>query len=96
MKQPQTWMDSLDKRPKRRNMDMRFGTWNVRSLYRASICVSMNLRGATKREITSEDENGDLAYSHNILNRWKNYLSHLLNARNVSDVRQIVVHRLNH
>jgi hypothetical protein len=28
-------MDSLDKRPKQRNMDMRFRLWNVRSLYRA-------------------------------------------------------------
>jgi hypothetical protein len=28
-------MDSLDKRPKLKKMDMRFGTWNVRSLYRA-------------------------------------------------------------
>jgi hypothetical protein len=27
--------DSLYKPPKRRNMDMRFETWNVRSLYRA-------------------------------------------------------------
>jgi hypothetical protein len=27
-------MDSLDKRPKL-EMDMRFGTWNVRSMYRA-------------------------------------------------------------
>jgi hypothetical protein len=27
-------MDSLDKRPKQQNMDMRFGLWNVRSLYR--------------------------------------------------------------
>jgi exonuclease III len=26
-------MDSLDKRPKQK-MDMRFGTWNVRSMYR--------------------------------------------------------------
>jgi hypothetical protein len=25
--------DYLDKRPKLRKMDMRFGTWNVRSLY---------------------------------------------------------------
>jgi hypothetical protein len=33
-KEPHTWTDSLDKRPKRRNMDMRFGLWNVRSLYR--------------------------------------------------------------
>jgi hypothetical protein len=36
-----------------------------------------------------KDENGDLlADSHNILNRWKNYFSHLLNVHNVSDVRQ--------
>ncbi|PNF24856.1 hypothetical protein B7P43_G12920 [Cryptotermes secundus] len=31
---PRTWMDSLDKRPKLNKIDMRFGTWNVRSLYR--------------------------------------------------------------
>jgi hypothetical protein len=33
-KKPPTWTDSLDKRP-RRKMDMRFGTWNVRSMNRA-------------------------------------------------------------
>jgi hypothetical protein len=39
------------------------------------------------------DENGDLlADSRNILNRWKNYFSQLLNVHNVSDVRQIEVH----
>jgi hypothetical protein len=39
------------------------------------------------------DENGDLlAVSHNILNRWKNYLSLLLNVHRVSDVRQIEIH----
>jgi hypothetical protein len=32
---PQTWTDSFDKRPKREKIDMRFGLWNVRSLYRA-------------------------------------------------------------
>jgi hypothetical protein len=38
------------------------------------------------------DENGDpLADSHNILNRWKNYFSQLLNVHNASDVRQIEV-----
>jgi hypothetical protein len=26
--EPRTWTDSLDKQPKLRNMDMRFGTWN--------------------------------------------------------------------
>jgi hypothetical protein len=40
-----------------------------------------------------KDENGDLfANSHNILNRWKSYFSHLLNVHNVSDVRSIEVH----
>jgi hypothetical protein len=39
------------------------------------------------------DENGDLlADSHNILYRWKNYYSQLLNIRRVSDGRQIEVH----
>jgi hypothetical protein len=39
------------------------------------------------------DENGDLlADSRNVLNRWKNYISQLLNVHNVSDVRQIGVH----
>jgi hypothetical protein len=28
-------MDYFDKRPKRKKMDMRFGIWNVRSMYRA-------------------------------------------------------------
>jgi hypothetical protein len=32
---PRTWTDSLDKRPKLRKMEMRFGTWKVRRLYRA-------------------------------------------------------------
>jgi hypothetical protein len=40
-----------------------------------------------------KDENGDLlANSHNILNRWKNYLSQLLNVHTVSNVRQIEIH----
>jgi hypothetical protein len=40
-----------------------------------------------------KDENGDLLPdSHNILNRYKNYFSQLLNVHNVSDVRQIEVH----
>jgi hypothetical protein len=41
-----------------------------------------------------KDENGDLlADSNCILNRWKNYFSHLLKVHNVSDVRKIEVHR---
>jgi hypothetical protein len=34
-------MDSLDKRPKLKKMGMRFGTWNVRSLYRAGSLVTV-------------------------------------------------------
>jgi hypothetical protein len=41
-----------------------------------------------------KDKNGDLlADSHNILNRWKNCFSQLLNVHNVSDVRKIKVHK---
>jgi hypothetical protein len=36
-KKPQTWTDSLDKRTKQKKIDMRFGTWNVRSTYRAGL-----------------------------------------------------------
>jgi hypothetical protein len=54
----------------------------------------MNGRWATKlRNNLVKDENGDLlADSHNILNRWKNYFSQLLNVHNISDVRQVEVH----
>jgi hypothetical protein len=39
-----------------------------------------------------KEENSDLlAGFHNILNRWKNYFSQLLNVHNVSDVRRIKV-----
>jgi hypothetical protein len=39
-----------------------------------------------------EDENDDLlAESHNILNKWKNYISQLLSVHRVSDIRQIVI-----
>jgi hypothetical protein len=40
--EPQTWTDSLDKRHKRQNNDRRLGTWNVRSLYRASSVVTVS------------------------------------------------------
>jgi hypothetical protein len=43
-------------------------------------------RGYQPRNNLVKDENGDLlADSHNILNRWKNYFSQLLNAHNVND-----------
>jgi hypothetical protein len=34
-------MDSLDKRHKRKKMDMRFGTWNARSPYRAGSLMAV-------------------------------------------------------
>jgi hypothetical protein len=40
-----------------------------------------------------KDENGDLlGDSHNILNRWKNYFSQLLNIYRFSVVKQIKIH----
>jgi hypothetical protein len=41
IKKPRTWMDSLDKRPKQWNTDMRFELWNVRSLYRAGFLMKL-------------------------------------------------------
>jgi hypothetical protein len=43
-KKPRTWTDSLDNGPKHKKMDMRFGTWDVRSMYRAG-----SLRTVTKK-----------------------------------------------
>jgi hypothetical protein len=49
--------------------------------------------GYQPRNKLVKDENGDfLADSHNILNRWKNYFSQLLNVHKVSDVRQKEIH----
>jgi hypothetical protein len=41
-KEPQTWMDSLKKRLKLRNIYMRFGTWNVRRLYRVGSLMTVS------------------------------------------------------
>jgi hypothetical protein len=63
---------------------------NIRDLYRG---INEFKRGYQPRNNLVKDENVDLlADSHNILNRWKNYFSQLLNVHNVSDVRQIEVH----
>jgi hypothetical protein len=49
-KGPRTWTDSLDKRPKLRELNMKLGTWNVRILYRSGSIIrvakeiSMDLR----------------------------------------------------
>jgi hypothetical protein len=39
-----------------------------------------------------KDENGDLFADSHILNKWKNYFSHLLNVYRISDVKQIELH----
>jgi hypothetical protein len=41
--------------------------------------------------LVKDENNGLLAESHNILSRWKNYFSQLLNVQYVSDVRQIEI-----
>jgi hypothetical protein len=37
---PWTWMDSFEQ-PKLRKMDMRFGTWDIRSLCRAGLFITV-------------------------------------------------------
>jgi hypothetical protein len=48
--------------------------------------------GYQPRNSLVKDENGDLAYSHNILNRWKNYFCQLVNVCSISEVRQTEIH----
>jgi hypothetical protein len=63
---------------------------NISNLYRG---MNEQKRGYQPRNNLVKDENGDLlADSHNILKKWKNYLSQLLNIYNISDYRQIEVH----
>jgi hypothetical protein len=40
-KQPRAWMDTLDKQPKREKVVMRFGLWNVRSLYKTGSLMTV-------------------------------------------------------
>jgi hypothetical protein len=51
----------------------------------------MDLSGGYQlRNNLVKDENDDLlADSHNILNKWQNYISQLLNVHNVSDVKHL-------
>jgi hypothetical protein len=63
---------------------------NIRVLCRG---INELKRGYQRRNILVKDENSDLlADSHNILNRWKNNFSQLLNVDNVSDFRRVEVH----
>ncbi|PNF25074.1 hypothetical protein B7P43_G02032, partial [Cryptotermes secundus] len=64
---------------------------NIRDLYRG---INDFKRGYQPVSNLVKDENGDLlADSHNILNRWRNYFSQLLNIDKVNDVRQIEILR---
>jgi hypothetical protein len=47
-------MDALDKRPKRKKINMRFGTWNVRSLYRAGSLRAVAEEILKYREVQKE------------------------------------------
>jgi hypothetical protein len=63
---------------------------SIKNLYRGINELKM---GNQPRTNLLKDENGDLlAVSKNILNRWKNYFSQLLNVYRVSDFRQIEMH----
>ncbi|PNF20265.1 hypothetical protein B7P43_G15396 [Cryptotermes secundus] len=63
---------------------------NIRDLYRG---LNDLKRGYQLSSNLVKDENCDLlADSHNILNRWKNYFSQLLNVHRVSAVRQTEIH----
>jgi hypothetical protein len=54
---------------------------NIRDLYRG---INDFKRGYQPSSNLVKDENGDLlADSHNILNRWRNYFSQLLNVRHI-------------
>jgi hypothetical protein len=63
---------------------------NIRDLYRG---VNEFKWGYEPRANLVKDENCDqLADSNNVVNRWKSYISQLLNVHNVSDVKQIEIH----
>jgi hypothetical protein len=51
-------------------------------------------RGYQPRSNVLKNENDLLGDSHNILNRWKNYLSQLLNVHSVNNVTQLEIHTL--
>jgi hypothetical protein len=64
---------------------------NIREIYRG---INECKRGYQPRSNIVKHENGDLlADSNTILHRCKSYFSQLLNAPNVSDVRQIEIHK---
>jgi hypothetical protein len=75
LKKPRTWTDSLDKRPKQKKMDMRFGMWNVRSMYRAG---SLGSRGRSLRIGESPTVSAVIQYRPELVfdsgNRWQEFM----------------------
>jgi hypothetical protein len=68
-----------------RNNEKEYLKGKINELYRG---INKFKRGYQPRNNLVKDENGDLlADSYNILNRWKNYLSQLLNVHNINEVR---------
>jgi hypothetical protein len=62
---------------------------NIRDLYRGIIEFKKGYQPGTN----PKKQKGDLLEdSHNILNRWKNYFSQLLNVHRVCDVGQIEIY----
>ena len=63
---------------------------NIRDLYRG---INHFKKGYQLRTNIVKEDKGDLvADSHNILTRWRNYFSQLLNVHGVNDVRQTEIH----
>ena len=63
---------------------------NIRDLYKG---ISDFKRGYQTGSNVMKDEKGDLvADSRNILNRWRNYFSQLLNVRGINDVNRTATH----
>jgi hypothetical protein len=63
---------------------------NIRDLYRG---INNIKKGYQPRTRIVKNEKGDLvADSHNIMARWRNYFSQILNVHGVSDVKQAEIH----
>jgi hypothetical protein len=74
-------MDSLDEQPKWQNVDMRFGIWNVRSMYWVGSLMTV-LRHVSKPKL-------DLVGVQVVW--WQGSENEPADRHNVSDVRQIEV-----
>jgi hypothetical protein len=65
-------------------------TNNIRDLYRG---INEIKKGYQPRTGIVKDEKGDLvADSHNIMARWRNYFSQILNVHGLSEFRQAEIH----